>query len=165
METKKLNDSISEGGSMFESGDKPAVKRKSVSKKTSLQREKEEKSEKRRELSQQMMESLSENKRLIREGGELDAGDISGMKLEHRKFGPGEVVSSDGRFFVVRFAEKEIKMQFPDAFDKGILKLPDGEDGERVSGICSRYRELDEQAAESDQKAREIGLKIAELGM
>ncbi len=165
METTKLNDVVPEAGSLNETGTEPVKKKKTVSKKTSLQREKEERNEKRQELSKMLNESLREGKRLIREGGEMEAGDITGMQLEHRKFGIGEVISSNGRFFTVRFPSKEMKMQFPGAFDKGILTVPEGKDGELIEQICAQFREVDEKAAESDEKAREIGLKIAELGL
>lgn len=44
-----------------------------------------------------------------------------GDKVVHKSFGPGEVMSIDEKFIIVRFSDMEKKFLFPDAFEKGYL--------------------------------------------
>ena len=44
-----------------------------------------------------------------------------GDKVVHKSFGPGEVMSIDEKFIIVRFPDMEKKFLFPDAFEKGYL--------------------------------------------
>ena len=166
METRKLNEDLARDTSLYVRDDQAEKRKKAPAKKTSLQREKEEKNARRNELQGQLRQVLAEQEEVLRAGGNLEAGDSTGYELEHRKFGVGKVISCRGRFFTIRFAAKEIRMQLPDAFDKGLLTIPEGSgaDGERIEEICRQCRELEDRKTELEEKAKEIGLQIADLG-
>ncbi|MBR1538099.1 MAG: hypothetical protein IJ636_01180, partial [Bacteroidales bacterium] len=47
-----------------------------------------------------------------------------GGTVIHKSFGPGEILSIDEKYLIVRFYDRESKFLYPGAFDKGYLLTP-----------------------------------------
>ena len=135
-------------------------------KKTPAQREKEEKENRLAALDGIVRDKIHDIEILDRAAGQLDIPDISGKKVIHRKFGQGEIVSSEGRFFKVFFSSgKTIKMQFPFAFDRGILEPAESEDLQLFEEICAQFRSIDTQKKDVDKRIYEISAEMSRINL
>ena len=43
--------------------------------------------------------------------------------VSHKSLGAGKVMELDGKYLIVRFADRESKFLFPGAFEKGYLSI------------------------------------------
>ena len=46
-----------------------------------------------------------------------------GDTVVHKSLGPGEVMSLDDKYLIVKFPDRESKFLFPSAFEKGYLSI------------------------------------------
>ena len=145
--------------------DKKSDKNAAV-KKTPAQREKEEKENRLAALDGIVKDKIHDKEILDNVAGQIEIPDISGKRVVHRKFGEGEILSTEGRFFKVTFVSgKQIKMQFPDAFDKGILTLSDPADEEMFEEICSQFRAIDQQKEDVNRRIYEISAEMSRINL
>ena len=77
---------------------------------------------------------------------------LNNLEVVHSTFGPGTIVSNDGKYITVKFSSVEKKFVYPDSFEK-FLKLSDGTVPEEI------VKDLDLAKAE---KQKVIDRKIAE---
>jgi len=135
-------------------------------KKTPAQREKEEKENRLAALDGIVKDKIHDKAILDDAAGQIAVPDITGKGVVHRKFGQGEIQSADGRFFRVAFSSgKTIKMQFPDAFDKGILEVADSADREMIEEICAQFRSIDSQKEVVDRRIYEISAEMSRINL
>ena len=139
--------------------------KKTTAKKTPAQKEKENKENKLAALDLIRRDRMRDKDRLDDAARALDIPDISGIDVIHRKFGEGKVIESAGKYFVVKFENKQIKMKFPDAFDKGILKLKNESDSETIDKICSMFRNLDNKKEEMDKRIYDISAEMSRINL
>ncbi|MDY4617259.1 MAG: hypothetical protein SO445_06065 [Lachnospiraceae bacterium] len=62
---------------------------------------------------------------MLVERAELSDVAVIGLKIGHKKFGPGTVISQDGNIIIVKFGEEEKKFSLPMAFSAGFLVCED----------------------------------------
>lgn len=141
--------------------------KKKTTKKTPAQREKEEKENRLAALDDIIKGKLRDEQNLDEAAHHMEVSDIEGIKVTHRKFGKGEIVSSEGKFFHADFpeAEKNLKMQFPDAFDKGILTVDNSADAEKIEDICERFRSIDSQKEDVSKRIYEISAEMSKISL
>lgn len=73
-----------------------------------------------------------------------DLPDITGMKVTHKLYGSGSVVSCDtenDRLLVV-FGREEKKLGYRASFERGLLMLADNRESEEIAGILERGRRI-----------------------
>ncbi len=140
-------------------------KKTAVSKKTPAQREREEKERILRMLSQKRQSVSAEHEKLVQEEKSLELPDVTGFHFQHRKFGEGEVVSVSGRVFTIRFNQKQIKMQFPDAFDRSILTVESEEQQEIVESICTRVRSHLKRESAAKERMNELSTEMSNISV
>ncbi len=140
-------------------------KKTAVPKKTPAQREREEKEKILRMLSQKRQSVTAEHEKLVQEEKSLDLPDVTGFCFHHRKFGDGEVVSAAGRVFTIRFNEKQIKMQFPDAFDRSILTVESEEQQKIVESICTKVRSHLKRESAAKNRMNELSTEMSNISI
>lgn len=133
-------------------------------KKTPAQREKEEKENRLSALGGIVREKIRDKENLDFAADQIVLPDLAGKGVVHRKFGEGEILSCEGRVFRVSFKSgKNIRMQFPDAFDKGILEAGSEEDREMFEKICEQFRLIDSQKELVDKRIYEISAEMSRI--
>lgn len=146
--------------------DNVSGKNAAVVKKTPAQREKEEKENRLAALDGIVKDKIHDKAILDDAAAQITLPDLVGKKVVHRKFGEGEILSADGRFFKVSFVSgKTIKMQFPDAFDKGILSVADPADQDMIEEICVQFRSIDSQKEIVDRRIHEISVEMSKINL
>ena len=48
---------------------------------------------------------------------------VVGSEVSHKSYGPGVITGIDGKYFTIRFEDRECRFIFPDAIDKGHITL------------------------------------------
>lgn len=146
--------------------DKGIEKNTTAVKKTPAQREKEEKENRLAALDGIIKDKIHDKEILDQAAGQIEIPEIAGRGVVHRKFGQGKILSSEGRFFKVAFAAgKTIKMQFPDAFDKGILEPEASEDHSFFEEICEQFRSIDTQKESVEKRIYEISAEMSRINL
>ena len=77
------------------------------------------------ELQAELKENTGKLDKLLVERAELSDVAVIGLKIGHKKFGPGTVISQDGNIIIVKFGEEEKKFSLPMAFSAGFLVCED----------------------------------------
>lgn len=75
------------------------------------------------------------------------------LKVRHKKFGLGEVLSKEGKYLVVRFAECTKNFVYPDAFEK-FLTLEDGTVSEEILADLAVSKGIKAQIEEEKNNER-----------
>lgn len=75
------------------------------------------------------------------------------LKVRHKKFGVGEVVSTEGKYLVIRFAECTKNFVYPDAFEK-FLTLEDGTVSDEILADLSVSKGIKAQLEEEKNNER-----------
>ena len=146
--------------------DKGSEKNPTAIKKTPAQREKEEKENRLAALDGIVRDKIHDKEILDQAAGQIQIPDIAGKGVVHRKFGQGTIQSSEGRFFRVAFTSgKNIKMQFPDAFDRGILEVADPADQNIIEEICAQFRSIDSQKEDVNRRIYEISAEMSRINL
>ena len=139
--------------------------KKTTVKKSPAQKEKENKENQLAALNRIKQDRLRDQDRLDDAARALDIPDITGTEVIHKKFGDGKFIESNGKYFVVKFEKKQMKMKFPDAFDKGLLQLKNDEDSETINKICSLFRNLDNRKEEMDKTIYDISAEMSRINL
>lgn len=139
--------------------------KKTTVKKSPAQKEKENKENQLAALNRIKQDRLRDQDRLDDAARALDIPDITGTEVIHKKFGDGKVIESNGKYFVVKFEKKQMKMKFPDAFDKGLLQLKNDEDSETINKICSLFRNLDNRKEEMGKTIYDISAEMSRINL
>ena len=75
------------------------------------------------------------------------------LGVVHTTFGPGNIISKDGKYITVKFASTEKKFVYPDSFGK-FLKLADGTVSDEILADLAvsnaeKQKVIDKKAAEN----------------
>ncbi|MBQ2405476.1 MAG: hypothetical protein II312_02175 [Lachnospiraceae bacterium] len=111
------------------------------------------------EFKTELIEVKRELDKCLIERAELEDVSIRGLKIEHRMFGEGIVVSQDKNTIIVKFAEEEKKFSVPMAFASGFLMCNERE----IIELFTKQDELDKQIKVLSGKVFLVKTKLDKL--
>jgi hypothetical protein len=85
---------------------------------------------------------------------------IEGIVLQHKKFGQGKIKEQVGDYLIVSFEERDVKFQYPDAFQK-YLSAEDPKADKYFNELLLKKIEQKSEAKEKEDK--ELNDKLSEI--
>ena len=113
------------------------------------------------ELQAELADALKELNVVLIERAELSDIAVVGLKISHKKFGEGTVVSQDGNTIIVRYGADEKKFSLPVAFSAGFLKCDD----EEVVDLFTKQDDLDKQIKMIKSRVATAEIQLKSLGV
>ena len=88
---------------------------------------------------------------------------LENLEVLHKSFGPGVIVSQNGKYFTVKFASCEKVFVYPDIFEK-FLTLADGSVSEEIladlEGAKTKKQQILNKKNEENRRAMTHGIVI-----
>lgn len=88
---------------------------------------------------------------------------LENLEVMHKAFGPGVIVSQNGKYFSVRFASCEKVFVYPDIFEK-FLTLADGSVTDEIlsdlAAAINKKQQILDKKQEENQRAKTHGIVI-----
>ncbi len=82
---------------------------------------------------------------------------LENLEVKHKAFGPGVVVSAEGKYITVKFASVNKVFVYPDIFEK-FLTLVDGSVSDEILADLSRSREVKKQILDKKKEENYLAM-------
>lgn len=111
------------------------------------------------ELQNKLADAMEELNKILVDRAELSDVAVIGLKIKHKKFGEGTVISQDENIIIVKFNEEEKKFSLPMAFAAGFLVCEEQE----IIELFTKQDELDKQIKLLKSRVSTVELQLSKL--